>query len=681
MGKSRPSGSRRREKTAGLAATTRGFDLLAGPRWLVGIALLVLIFQWIPLTSETATPQWDAIDVHYSSQKYFADHVRGGDLPFWSPYIFSGFPFLADPQVGAWYPLNWPFFLAGITAKRIQAELAFHSLLAGAGAFLLLLALVQSRTAAFAGALFYAFSGFFADHSQHVGQYCAASWLPWLLWFLQRSITGSLPRWMAAAGLAGGCLILAGHFQTALYAFCATGLYAVIQSFLQPGATLRLARFLFGMTLLAVLISAIQTLPGLELTQLSGRAGADYGASTERTLRLAALVNLLWPNGTGLFSLAEGASPGPDNYYLYSGVLLVPLSVMGLRDVRVRFAGLALILPPVWYMLGPAWGLYRIGAIVPGLHRVRAPIHGWFVVTLGLSILAAAGMAWLFERTHPKPAIRFALVAFVFADVFYWNSLANPSAYARFSFEERYGNAEALTQQKVVPYQPPLTRFHAPERLTVFGPLNHPLDLRLETTYGYNPLELSYYGQYVQTVSKNPKLLKGLNVSRMLDTRLGAVVPYEDTLPRAYFARAIEPAAGNAASLARLESLDPAKLTLVNEPADLRRANPDAAASIVSFGEEEYRLHYKASRPSLLRLSVPYYPGWTATIDGARQRVLRVDHAFLGIEVPPGDGELRLVYTSTYFLGGAALTALTLAGCVLLLMWRRQSVSHSAARE
>jgi uncharacterized membrane protein YfhO len=83
----------------------------------------------------------------------------------------------------------------------------------------------------------------------------------------------------------------------------------------------------------------------------------------------------------------------------------------------------------------------------------------------------------------------------------------------------------------------------------------------------------------------------------------------------------------------------------------------------------------------LLRLSVPYYPGWTATIDGARQRVLRVDHAFLGIEVPPGDGELRLVYTSTYFLGGAALTALTLAGCVLLLMWRRQSVSHSAARE
>jgi len=124
------------------------FDLLAGWRWFGVLALLTLIFFWNPLTNAETTPQWDAIDVHYSSQKYFADHIVEGVLPFWTPYIFSGFPFLADPQVAAWYPLNWPFFLIGITAKTIEAEIALHTLLACAGMYLLLLRYTTSRPAA-----------------------------------------------------------------------------------------------------------------------------------------------------------------------------------------------------------------------------------------------------------------------------------------------------------------------------------------------------------------------------------------------------------------------------------------------------------------------------------------------------------------------------------------------------
>ena len=47
------------------------------------------------------TSQWDGIEVHYASQQYFAAAIRSGVLPFWTPYIFSGFPLLADLQSGA----------------------------------------------------------------------------------------------------------------------------------------------------------------------------------------------------------------------------------------------------------------------------------------------------------------------------------------------------------------------------------------------------------------------------------------------------------------------------------------------------------------------------------------------------------------------------------------------------
>ena len=99
------------------------------------------------------TVQFDGLDVHYSAQRYFSDELRAGRLPFWTPYIFAGFPFLADLQVGAWYPLNWPFFLAGITPTSISAELLLHSLIACGGAYALAMCLIGRPAASVAVAM------------------------------------------------------------------------------------------------------------------------------------------------------------------------------------------------------------------------------------------------------------------------------------------------------------------------------------------------------------------------------------------------------------------------------------------------------------------------------------------------------------------------------------------------
>src|SRR4051794_31174183 len=88
------------------------------------LSLAVLIFYWTPLTSPNTTPQWDAIDYHYGAQTFAAEEFTSLRLPHWTEFSYAGFPFLADPQVGAWYPLNWPFFLTGITPNIIQLEIA-----------------------------------------------------------------------------------------------------------------------------------------------------------------------------------------------------------------------------------------------------------------------------------------------------------------------------------------------------------------------------------------------------------------------------------------------------------------------------------------------------------------------------------------------------------------------------
>jgi Bacterial membrane protein YfhO len=635
------------------------------PKWLwpALIVAAVIIFYWIPITSSEASIQWDAVDVHYSSQKYFADHVRAGEMPFWTPYIFSGFPFLADPQAGAWYPLNWPFFLIGITPRGIQFELLLHAVLACLGAFLFLQRYVSNRTAAMVGALAYGLSGFFAEHSSHVGMFCTAAGLPWLLLCFDRALESAALRNTIFAGLAGGTMILAGHFQVALYSFAALGLFAIAKLIERPKSAARLLSILAGTATISLLLSMIQTLPGLELAAQSVRSGANYATSHERILQPSALLNFFWPNATGIFGGVTDAS-----YYLYSGFLLIPLAALGLKNKTLRIPGLLLTVLPLWYMLGPDVGLYRLGAIIPGLHRVRAPIHFLFVALLGLAMLAAQGTAWLMERWKVRWLIVL-LPSLFFADVFYWNSAANPLAYARNSFDDLYGSRERLAEEKALPSQPPLTRFEMPERLTVFGPLNHPLDLRLEAVYGYNPLELQAYAEYMAAAQTNRKLLNGLNVSRQLNAKLGAIEPNPNALPRAYFARKITQVSSAAESLALLPGLDPAESAIVQGTAAENEPDPQATVS----SQPGNKFQYRASKPALLKISIPYFPGWTASIAGRQYEILRVDHALMGVVVPAGQNELSLHYQSNRFATGAAVSAITLALLLLALLvkWRR----------
>lgn len=645
--------------------------------WSGFMALAVVLVHGVPLVSTDASIQWDAVDVHYCSQKYFADSLRSGHFPFWTPFIFSGFPFLADPQVGAFYPLNWPFFLFGPGPKAIQAELALHTLLALTGAFLLLLRFVPQRPAAFLGALTYALSGFFAAHSSHVGMFQAAALAPWLLYLFDRALEGPFSRFSALAALCGGILILAGHFQTALYSFAALALFAVARTIEDRRRAARAAAALALVAVLAAGLSAVVALPGLELTRQSIRASANYAGSEDGTLRAGALTTLVFPDSLGVLS---GKYHGPGDvtqYYFYAGLLLLPLAAFGLRDSRVRWAALLLVLPALWYMLGPAFGLYHLGAAIPGLHKVRAPVHGWFVVALGLSLLAAAGFAALTARFGMR-WLTPALLVLISIDLMWHNAWNNSLAWQRASFEETYRSGERLLAERVQPLIGKNSRFLAPDKLASLGPMNSPLQVRLETTYGYNPLELASYAEYRSAMASNPALEAAL-ASVRLNPQNGALETVPGALPRAWFPRSsvIHAGAGTGLTL-----LNPTAQVLVSPPAP--PIQQDGAVEVESLTTEEqtWRIKTRTSSPGLLVLSLPYYPGWRAISGGRPLPLTRVNHALSGIVAPAGQSEIILEFHSNYFAGGAAVSTFSLVVIAgLVLLGRRKPRSPVPAAE
>jgi Bacterial membrane protein YfhO len=621
------------------------------------------------------TVQYDGVDVHYSAQRYFSDAIRAGQLPFWTPYLFSGFPFLADLQVGAWYPLNWPFFLAGITPGSIAGELLLHGLVACSGAYVLALRLTGRPFAAVAAGVFYGLSGYFAAHAQHIGMFQTAAWLPWLLVVLD--LLGerlSLTR-LAAAGLLGAALALPGHFQAALYAFCGAGVWAIGEAVILRAPRLAAARAL-GLLVAAVwggLLSAVMILPALELVGQSLRTRLDASEVDIGYFHPGALLTLVQPDHYGLLS-GQYIGPGDvTQHYFYAGILLVPLACLGLRNARVLRTAVLLGVPFVWYAVGPAGRLFNVLARLPGFHNVELPMHGWFLPALGLALLGGAGFGEVQARLRWRSAVAAAVLVVMFADAFFFNELHNPLAFARRSFDELYAAPQRALDAQLAAAQPPIERLYGAP-LTAVGYRNHALQSRIATTYGYNPLELLGYADYADAAETNPRLIDGLAAPQRVTVNPGGAVTLQSNpsaLPFAYIASHVIAVPDTAAARERLADLNPAVETLVVGPLPTVQPDPSATAAVVDQQPEkaELTVHYHAAAPSLLRVAIAAYPGWHASLNGVELPLVTVDDALLGVVLPTGEGDVRMWYAPRLFWPGATISALALLGCLAALGW------------
>ncbi len=63
-------------------------------------------------------------------------------------------------------------------------------------------------------------------------------------------------------------------------------------------------------------------------------------------------------------------------------------------------------------------------------------------------------------------------------------------------------------------------------------------------------------------------------------------------------------------------------------------------------------------KPTYLVVSESWYPDWHASVDGKDAPLLRIDHALLGVVLPPGAREVRLWFESASYARGRVVTVL-----------------------
>lgn len=95
--------------------------------------------------------------------------------------------------------------------------------------------------------------------------------------------------------------------------------------------------------------------------------------------------------------------------------------------------------------------------------------------------------------------------------------------------------------------------------------------------------------------------------------------------------------------------------------ANLPASAPDGGrAQVTSFKPESITIDTTSPTHAILSVSLVYYPGWQATIDGQSAPLLRADTALTALVVPQGDHTVELDYRPTTFSIGALISIWTL---------------------
>jgi hypothetical protein len=394
---------------------------LPAPRFAFGWASLVYALCTFSLAYPALAGRFlvnshsDQYIAGYAFREFAASTLRAtGQFPLWNPYLFGGMPYIAAMHGDIFYPT---FLLRMVLPTDVAMTWGFiiHVFLSGLFTFGFLRAIGYSFYGSLIGGIAYMMSGQIASYVSpgHDGKLFVSALFPLALWMLYRGIRGGKNWAWGAFALIIGLCVLSPHPQLLQYTLLACGAYALFLAFarfddisLPRAIAIKRLGAALGAVVVGLAIGAVQYLPVREYVAWSPRAGglSDYRLATSYAWNPEELLNVYLPQFSGMLDNYWGRN-GIHLHSDYVGVVVLILAgaaFIGIRaDPRrkhIIFWSGALIVALLW-SLGSSTPFYRIPyAIIPGTKYFRAPATIFFVGTLAIAVLAAAGVERFLQR-------------------------------------------------------------------------------------------------------------------------------------------------------------------------------------------------------------------------------------------------------------------------------------------
>ncbi len=675
------------------------------PRWMTRrsidvaalglLALAVLWLTWGPLVNGHALYFRDLQVFFIPLKQFLADALGRGELPFWNPGVSMGTPYFAEMQTAVLYPASWLLLLAEGN-HGIGLLLAFHLLLAAAGAYGLARSMGLAAPAALASGAVFSLGGCMLSSANMINFMQALAWLPWVLWAFERDAHMPGPRSWVLAALAVGLQTLAGAPDVSIM----TGLVVAGRQIMLASGGMRLAWLprVAAAYLVALLLASPQLLATYELYSQSVRtAGLSLAEIQSYSLRFGDLLSLIRPPALSRedWNIAETFRGG----YV---PLFLSLYIGGIATAFALFALWARRGPAIfWLLLAGAGVFLALGGNNPAAMWVyktlaifRYPEKYVVLLHVGLAMLAGLGVdAWLRKYVQRPRWLLAAVMAVLvmMVDLVAFNGKINLEAPGDYYILDDIPETRWLGREDAgFVYTRPDYR-DPPERVReVYGEYRRQLSPHIGTLAGVR------YAQGTEgLVIRDHALISGLLDSlppngRFLQHLAFLNVRYIMTdmslFQRSRWlkqsARQLTPLLWDAGQPRPMLYFP---RTVLNRDSDYLQIASEERAMIVGHSafavtpsghdESGLRGHVLSSqRPSPNRLvarvqvegrsllvwNESYYPGWRVRVDGKSLPVVRANHFFNGVWLEDGEHDVEFEFVPNNFYLGLSLSALTL---------------------
>ena len=374
------------------------------------LILPLLFFRDITKINSTIFGTWDTLLYTIPLRQLNAELLRSFQLPLWNGYIFSGFPLLANPQVGVLYPLNLIFDLFLPIKLSFNISLLLNYSLAGIFSYLFLNEYKLHKISSFVGGLIFMFSGIMVTHRSHPQMLNTIIWLPLILFFLEKFKNSKNNIYIS---IATGCLCicyLGGHPQMFVYSSLIIVLYIIYYAFIYNGGKNYFFLKSFLIFPLTLLIIGFVFFPTLQLSELSSRniLSRDYNFITSSSFDIKLFPELVFPFIFGNKSTLPNVLPyfGPVNYaemMIYFGISTLPFLFLGFfKKDKNKYIWIFILLVSFLLVLGRYTPFYRIIDYIPVINNFRIPSRNWFEFGFAFSVLASFGFDYFINEKSKK---------------------------------------------------------------------------------------------------------------------------------------------------------------------------------------------------------------------------------------------------------------------------------------
>ena len=661
----------------------------------------------------------DMTVTHYPNALYIKQTIaKYHTIPLWSDLIMSGYPFVANPLSGLLYPPGWIALLFPLPLG-INLVVIAHLVWAGLGLFLYLRQLgLHERSALFGGIAYELMPKTYAHYAAgHVTLVYALAWLPWL--FIASD--GLIRREKNKAGVVYTAIVFALIFLADVRWIAYAGglwfIYMVAYSyrvlrkqkdtrentFSPSGFVLLQTRRVFGVILLAILLSAPLLLPFLEFLERSTRAKMGVHDALLFSLPPVRLMGMLFPDFEGFHEWVV--------YYGGIIIVLVLVAVVNyLKDSTIRF-WIAIGLITIFLSIGGNIPVFNMLYKIPGINLLRIPPRSLFVTGFAFSIISGFVVERLFWGSGIEHIVRtrlllvgllglgffLALGVMLFTQEFRANIIWGMffcvvgTIFVFFASRNGQNNQNLLFvlllfavfdllgfAHGAIDYKSPdQLDTHAREIASVLSkdgeifrvyspsysiPQNIAAEYNLELADGVDPLQLRSYALFMVDATGVPPsgyqvtIPPFANGNPREDNK--AFVPDTQLLGILNVKYIVSEYELQGKGLEYLETIGESRIykNLYYRPRVWMDGNDinanNSAENIDILVRTPNRIVLKTKGAGIVTLSEIYYPGWIAKVDGNDEEIITQYGILRGVEVDDGEHNVEFVYKPRSFMIG-----------------------------